>query len=155
MIRGSSSDFIGHPLPKDSISDPHMGPPTTPGPRAPHHLNPALLLSVVCAWGLLLESRAESRWWVVLVWIHLFFSFALRRSTRSYTRSNLYSWKESPQQTVAAQHKSGMMNSLTAKHVRRKTKKTAQYVRDRNGKQGSHKYNSKNPQNSAKNPYFI
>jgi len=35
MIRGSSSDFIGHPLPKDSISDPHMGPPTTPGPGPP------------------------------------------------------------------------------------------------------------------------
>jgi len=32
MIRGNTSDFIGHPLPKDSISDPQMGPPTTPGP---------------------------------------------------------------------------------------------------------------------------
>jgi len=42
MIRGNTSDLIGHPLPKDYISDPHMGPPTTPGPRAPHHLNPAL-----------------------------------------------------------------------------------------------------------------
>jgi len=39
MIRGNTSDFIGHPLPKDYISDLHMGPPTTPGP---HHLNPAL-----------------------------------------------------------------------------------------------------------------
>jgi len=28
MIRGNTSDFIGYPLPKDSISDPHMGPPT-------------------------------------------------------------------------------------------------------------------------------
>jgi len=44
MISGNTSDFIGHPLPKDSISDPHMGPPTTPGPRDPHHLNPALSL---------------------------------------------------------------------------------------------------------------
>jgi len=41
-----NSDFIGQPLPKDSISDPHMGPPTTPGPRAPHHLNPALTLPI-------------------------------------------------------------------------------------------------------------
>jgi len=29
MNRRNTSDFIGHPLPKDS--DPHMGPPTTPG----------------------------------------------------------------------------------------------------------------------------
>jgi len=42
MIRGNTSNFIGHHLPEDSISDPHMGPPTTPGSRAPHHLNPAL-----------------------------------------------------------------------------------------------------------------
>ena len=42
MIRENTSDFIGYPLPKDSISDPHMGPPTTPGPPASHHLNPAL-----------------------------------------------------------------------------------------------------------------
>jgi len=42
MIRGNTSDFIGHPLPKGSISDPDMGPPTTPEARAPHHLNPAL-----------------------------------------------------------------------------------------------------------------
>jgi len=42
MIRGNTSNFIGHPLPKDSISDPQMGPPTMPGPRAPHHLNPVL-----------------------------------------------------------------------------------------------------------------
>ena len=42
MVRGNASGFIGHPLHKDSVSDPHMGPPTTPGPRAPHHLNPAL-----------------------------------------------------------------------------------------------------------------
>ena len=47
MIHGNTGDFIGRPLPKDSLSDPHMGPPTTPGPRAPHHLNPALLYSVV------------------------------------------------------------------------------------------------------------
>jgi len=32
------SDFIDHPQPKDSV-----GPPTTSGPQAPHHLNPALL----------------------------------------------------------------------------------------------------------------
>jgi len=43
MICGNTSDFIGHLLPKDSISDPYMGPLTTPGPRAPHHLNPALV----------------------------------------------------------------------------------------------------------------
>ena len=41
MISVNTGDFIGHPLPKDSLSHPHMGPPTTPGPRAPHHLNPA------------------------------------------------------------------------------------------------------------------
>jgi len=35
MTCGNTSDFIGHPLPKDYISDPHMEPPTTPGPRAP------------------------------------------------------------------------------------------------------------------------
>jgi len=42
MIHGNTSDIIGHPLPEDSISNPHMGPPTMPGPRAPHHLNLAL-----------------------------------------------------------------------------------------------------------------
>jgi len=35
MIRGNTSDFIGHPLPKDPISDPHMGPPTTHGAPGP------------------------------------------------------------------------------------------------------------------------
>jgi len=35
MIRGNTSDFMCHPVGKDSISDPHMGPPTTPGPRPP------------------------------------------------------------------------------------------------------------------------
>jgi len=35
MIHGNTSDFIGHPLSKDFISDPHTGPPTTPGPAAP------------------------------------------------------------------------------------------------------------------------
>jgi len=44
MIRGNTSDFIGHRLPKDFISDLHMGPPATPGPRVPHHLNPALFM---------------------------------------------------------------------------------------------------------------
>jgi len=43
MICGNSSDFIDHPLPKDSVSA--HGPLTTPGPQAPHHLNPALMLS--------------------------------------------------------------------------------------------------------------
>jgi len=47
MIRGNTSDFIGHPLPKNSISDPHMGPPTTLGPRIPHHLNPALITVII------------------------------------------------------------------------------------------------------------
>jgi len=37
MICGNTSDFIIHPLKKDSV-----GLPTTPGPQAPHHLNPAL-----------------------------------------------------------------------------------------------------------------
>jgi len=46
MISGNTSDFIGHPLFKDSLSDPHMRPPTTPGPRAPHHLKSALALRV-------------------------------------------------------------------------------------------------------------
>jgi len=41
-IRGNAIDFICHPLPKNSISDPLLDPPTTPGPRASHHLNPAL-----------------------------------------------------------------------------------------------------------------
>ena len=40
MIRGNTSDFIGHPIPQDSMSV--HGPPTTPAPRASHHLNPAL-----------------------------------------------------------------------------------------------------------------
>jgi len=40
MISGNRSNFIGHPLSKDSISA--HGPPTTLGPRTPHHLNPAL-----------------------------------------------------------------------------------------------------------------
>jgi len=35
MIAGNTSDYIGHPLPKDSVLDPHMGPPTTPGSRSP------------------------------------------------------------------------------------------------------------------------
>ena len=35
MICGNTSDFIGVLLPKDSISDAHMGPPTMPGPWAP------------------------------------------------------------------------------------------------------------------------
>jgi len=46
MIRRNTSDFIGRPLPKDSVSHLHMGPPTKPGPRASHHLNPALLNGV-------------------------------------------------------------------------------------------------------------
>jgi len=41
-IRGNTSDFINHPYLK--IMYPHMGPPTTLGPQAPHHLNPALPL---------------------------------------------------------------------------------------------------------------
>jgi len=40
MIRGNTSDFIDHPLPKHFVS--HMGPPTTPGPQASRHLYPAL-----------------------------------------------------------------------------------------------------------------
>jgi len=33
MIRGNTSDFIDHPICKDSVSE--HGPPTTPGPQAP------------------------------------------------------------------------------------------------------------------------
>ena len=36
------NDIIDHPLLKDSVSA--HGPPTMPGPHAPHHLNPALQL---------------------------------------------------------------------------------------------------------------
>jgi len=32
-------------IPYLNILNPHMGPPTTPGPQASHHLNPALVLS--------------------------------------------------------------------------------------------------------------
>jgi len=42
MTCRNTSDFIDHPLPKDYMSDQHMGYPTTPGPRAPHHLKLAL-----------------------------------------------------------------------------------------------------------------
>jgi len=38
MICGNASDFIDRPQPKD-----YVGPPTTPGPQAPHHQNPALI----------------------------------------------------------------------------------------------------------------
>ena len=46
MICGNASDFIDHPLPKN-----YAGPPTTSGPQAPHHLNPALatrLVALLC-----------------------------------------------------------------------------------------------------------
>jgi len=35
MIRGNTSDFIGDIQPKDSISNPHMGPPPSLGPGPP------------------------------------------------------------------------------------------------------------------------
>jgi len=44
MICGNASDFIDHPIPYLNILYPHMGPPTTPGPQAPHHLNPGLVI---------------------------------------------------------------------------------------------------------------
>jgi len=46
MICGNTSDFIDHPYLK--IFYLHMGPSTTSGPQAPHHLNPALSQPVVC-----------------------------------------------------------------------------------------------------------
>jgi len=42
MIFGNASDFINHPIPKNST-----GPPTTLGPQAPRHLNPALEKPIV------------------------------------------------------------------------------------------------------------
>jgi len=45
MICGNTSDFIDHTLPKTFCTR-TRGLPTTPGPQAPHHLNPALLVSV-------------------------------------------------------------------------------------------------------------
>jgi len=38
MIRGNTSDFIGHPIPQDSISAREA----SHHAWAPHHLNPAL-----------------------------------------------------------------------------------------------------------------
>jgi len=41
MIRGNSSDFIDHPLPKDSVSA--HGASHHAWAPGPHHLNPALV----------------------------------------------------------------------------------------------------------------
>ena len=57
MIFGSASDFIDHPIPKNST-----GPPTTLGPQAPRHLNPALekpIVSLLCGFILLVKLGSE------------------------------------------------------------------------------------------------
>ena len=36
----------------------HMGPPTTPGPQAPHHLNPALMKCVISKVSLMKPRRS-------------------------------------------------------------------------------------------------
>jgi len=47
-------------IPYLNILYPHMGPPTTPGPQAPHHLNPALLDG--CRhFGVALQTDAEQK----------------------------------------------------------------------------------------------
>jgi len=48
MFRGNTNDFIDHPLPLY----PHMGPPTTRGAQALHHLNPALGFDAECSYTL-------------------------------------------------------------------------------------------------------
>jgi len=49
-------------IPYLNILYPHMRPPTTPGPQAPHLLNPALLLDVynsACRQGRINEREAH------------------------------------------------------------------------------------------------
>jgi len=49
MIYGNISDFIDCPLHKHFVSaHGDMGPPTTPGPQVPYHLNPVLGRLTVC-----------------------------------------------------------------------------------------------------------